>query len=1253
MRIVIDLQGAQGENRTRGIGRYSLNFAQSLSRLRGEHEVVVALNGALTETIEPLRAAFAQLLPPENIVVYSIPQPVAHEKQATTDRKYAAHILREAFIASLNPDWIVVTSLFEGLTHDTATSVGRSSKQRTAVVIYDLIPLIHQTTYLTNDHLRSWYFEKIDNLRRADLLLAISESSGREPMDHLGFNPGNVVNISTAADKHFKHREVTSIERDALGKKYGLSRPFVMYTGGIDRRKNVEGLTEAWSLLPLNLRHQYQLAVVCGLHAQDRERLGKFARKCGLDETDIVFTGFVPDDHLLGLYNACELFVFPSWHEGFGLPVLEAMQCGKPVLASNRSSLPEVAGREDALFDPFDTQDIARKIERALTDSDWRHELARHSTEHAKKFSWEETARRTWKALEDRLSIDHEHVSATLLPASARPKLAYISPLPPERSGISDYSAELLRDLTRWYEIDVIAKQPNAVMDEYVHATCGIRSVEDFSSHAKDYDRVLYHFGNSEFHEHMFELLESYPGVVVLHDFYISGIQGSSEANGWRRDAWRKAVLAANGYQAVLERENAESCEINTWDSLNKYPANINVLQQATGIIVHSQFTRRLGQLWYGEDTGLDWAVIPHLRAPEVTPPRVEARRRLGLAEDALVVCSFGLLGETKLNHRLLEAWLESRLANEAKAHLVFVGEAVGSYGARMKHSVHAAKVAGHIEITGWVDAAYYRDWLASADIAVQVRSHSRGETSGAVLDCMSFGLATITNAHGSMAELDREATRMLPDDFSNTELINALENLALDTQQRRNLGAKARESIRTLNNPRFCAEQYFISIEQFYRRAELGALGAIQRLSGTPSSYWPEIAACLARNHPPRPRRKQILVDISEIVLHDARTGIQRVVRAILKEWLENPPAGFLVEPVYAMTDAHGYRYARRFTLRFLGISDGWSEDDPVEAWEGDVFIGLDLQHHVVSFQETCWQEWRRRGVKVGFVIYDLLPLLLPKYFVKGADRIHAQWLASIARSDQTIAISRVASKEFRSWLEEQNPQRATPLQLGWFHLGADSERSKPSLGVPIEAEKILERFRSVPSFLMVGTIEPRKGHAQTLAAFEALWRDEHDINLVFVGKKGWMVDDLVETLQHHPEKDNHLYWLQDISDEYLDKVYSSSTCFIMASEGEGFGLPIIEAARHGLPILARDIPVFREVSQEFATYFPDELDPHVIADACCNWLDKHRKGQHIRPEGMPFLTWKESANQLIDCLLNNARCETWSTHPDEMTEQ
>src|SRR5699024_10740651 len=145
----------------------------------------------------------------------------------------------------------------------------------------------------------------------------------------------------------------------------------------------------------------------------------------------------------------------PSWHEGFGLPALEAMACGAPVIGANTSSLPEVIGLNSALFDPLDVTAIATKITQALEDDAFRTMLREHSSQQAKHFSWDETAKRALAAWES-LKNSQPQLNPTSLSPGRKPKLAFVSPLPPERTGIADYSAELLPVLANYYDIEVV-----------------------------------------------------------------------------------------------------------------------------------------------------------------------------------------------------------------------------------------------------------------------------------------------------------------------------------------------------------------------------------------------------------------------------------------------------------------------------------------------------------------------------------------------------------------------------------------------------------------------------------------------------------------------------------------------------------------------------------------------------------------------------------------------------------------------------
>lgn len=394
----------------------------------------------------------------------------------------------------------------------------------------------------------------------------------------------------------------------------------------------------------------------------------------------------------------------------------------------------------------------------------------------------------------------------------------------------------------------------------------------------------------------------------------------------------------------------------------------------------------------------------------------------------------------------------------------------------------------------------------------------------------------------------------------------------------------------------------------------------------GTQETTLTPTAQAIAANLPEK-REKRLFVDVSGVVQEDAKTGIQRVTRSILKEFLLNPPNGYSVEPVYASPNRNGYRYARRYTACLLS-QDYEGEDEEIEHRPGDIFLGLDLQHRVLLNHHDYLLGLRRDGVKIIFVVYDLLPISMPQAFALEPD-IHARWLETITGFDGAVCISRAVADELAGWLGAHGRQRLRPFHINWFHLGADIESSVPSFGLPDDAGAVLGRIAGVPSFLMVGTVEPRKGHQQTLDAFERLWAQGVAANLVIIGKQGWKVAALVSRLQHHAQRGKHLFWLKGISDEYLEKIYAASACLVAASEGEGFGLPLIEAARHKLPIIARGLPVFREIAGEHALYF-DGLHPDDLATAIEKWLSLAAEGAVPPSSGIQWLTWAESATQL-----------------------
>ena len=408
MRIVIDMQGAQTRSRFRGIGRYSTAIAQAIAQNSNGHEVWLVLNGRLRDAISAVRAVFEGLIPTERIVVFDVPPLVSSESPTNLWRRRASELIRESFIEELQPDVVYITSLFEGAyLCDAVLSIGTlSSHVPTAVILYDLIPLLDQENYLPSIWVRQWYMDKVENLMRADLLFSISEHSRQEAIGALEIEGERIVTISTAHTDNFRLYPHDEVAYQSLSSRYNINMPFIMYNGALESRKNLDRLLVAFSLLPPELRLCHQLIFVGKVAKVDHQRLMHLAQKIGIHE-QFVLTGHVPDEDLVALFSHCTLFVFPSLHEGFGLPALEAMACGAPTIGSNVTSIPEVIGRADALFDPKNPEDIAAKIIKALTDRDFRQSLRQHALVQATKFSWDICAKRAIAALEQLYESNH------------------------------------------------------------------------------------------------------------------------------------------------------------------------------------------------------------------------------------------------------------------------------------------------------------------------------------------------------------------------------------------------------------------------------------------------------------------------------------------------------------------------------------------------------------------------------------------------------------------------------------------------------------------------------------------------------------------------------------------------------------------------------------------------------------------------------------------------------------------------------
>lgn len=266
------------------------------------------------------------------------------------------------------------------------------------VTIHDAVPHVHpqSSTHLDKLVYRRWLPHMA---KRIEAIITDSRQSKEDLAQNLKLNSERITVVPLAAGEQFRLLPPDEVG-PVLG-HYNITQPYILYVGALESRKNLPRLLQAYALLRQEISGTN--LVIVGARKWKYTPIFNTVKELQL-EPNVLFTGYVPDDHLPALYSGATLFVFPSLYEGFGLPVLEAMACGTPVVTSNTSSLPEVAGNAALLVDPYDVREIATAMRRVLLDPALAGELRVKGLKQAATFTWERTAKETISVYENVLA---------------------------------------------------------------------------------------------------------------------------------------------------------------------------------------------------------------------------------------------------------------------------------------------------------------------------------------------------------------------------------------------------------------------------------------------------------------------------------------------------------------------------------------------------------------------------------------------------------------------------------------------------------------------------------------------------------------------------------------------------------------------------------------------------------------------------------------------------------------------------------
>jgi glycosyltransferase involved in cell wall biosynthesis len=420
--------------------------------------------------------------------------------------------------ASVPGDILHITSVFEPEVpiRRLWPAAAMARRMPLVVTVYDLIPEVLPEQYLMDPGLRRRWRAAREIVRAADHVLAISESVREDILRLLGVPARRVTAVGSGCDDRFvRPADRGESARSARAAVEGLEDRYVVYNGAVDPRKNVERLIQAFALLPPPVRERWQLVLVCATRPLERNHYLVTAERLGIAGR-VVVPGFVPDRVLIELYQGADLSVFPSLYEGYGLPIVEALACGAPVIGADNSSIRELLP-PDMRFDGYDTAAMADALRRGLTDEGFRRRLLERT----------DGPRPTWDEVAERTEPVYELLGAGLrLTRAIRPgwrprhRVAVVNPSEAAGAAAGAYAGALVTALCAAADVDVYepgaAPGPAGEAVTLIGDPWRIRRVAPWRG---GYDAVVVHAGDHESFATAVALLPLLPdAIVIAHD---------------------------------------------------------------------------------------------------------------------------------------------------------------------------------------------------------------------------------------------------------------------------------------------------------------------------------------------------------------------------------------------------------------------------------------------------------------------------------------------------------------------------------------------------------------------------------------------------------------------------------------------------------------------------------------------------------------------------------------------------------------
>ncbi len=602
----------------------------------------------------------------------------------------------------------------------------------TAAIVYDFIPL-DWPGYLTELSQRIDYLSKLTRLKSSTMFLPISHYSAQRLSELTGVSAEDIV--VTGASVRCSLFELARTARKTASAA-GNNQPYFLTVGGADSRKNTETAVRAVREVNRLSRNPVELRIVGPNSPENRAALQKLAG----EQPFLSFFSDVDDGMLADFYAGAIATIAPSHIEGFSLPVVEAAVCGSPVIASRCAAHLELVDQPEALFRADNPDELTQRLTQVANDGEFRSNLIRAQARLAEKFREETVGGRFWGAIMERFERSLRAPTQAIARA-AKPKIAFISPFPPERSGVARFTELTLRAASKHFDIDLFTNAPRPLLLQD-----GVREMGNISVYPllkNRYHSVVSVLGNSRFHIPIFEFFERYGGPCIMHDSRLTQLYFH------RLGGVRFLEFAARLLGRAVQMQ-----EIQSWLEDRNPPSLFiePVIERAKPVIVHTRAYKDLLRSRYGLDAEL--ATFPpnfQFTDDELCERnRASIRQSLGIVNGAFVISSFGIVDHSKgalaciVALDLLRSW-------NVPAELYFVGTARG-----LEHDL--TRVAGDFSVANqvhyfgdFVSDEEYRNFMIASDAALQLRTYDFGQPSAALADCISAGLPVVATC--SLAE--------------------------------------------------------------------------------------------------------------------------------------------------------------------------------------------------------------------------------------------------------------------------------------------------------------------------------------------------------------------------------------------------------------------------------------------------------------------------------------------------------------------